>query len=198
MKKIIPAALSLLLTGVCFAQEKQNEYGFNKGNTFVSLRGAYNYNKGNNYKNTGYSASPLISYFPTDHIALGIGLAYAKQKAISYGPETIVTNTHEYAIYMIGRYYFNPKSRLPVYMNLSSEFTNSRHQIKLLENVIHQNYIYNQLGAGINYFFHLTLRCKLSFRWFPTRITLLNPQIQVTTPKIALVPALIYQKFTSD
>nr|WP_322623938.1 outer membrane beta-barrel protein [uncultured Flavobacterium sp.] len=163
MKKIIPAALFLLLTGVCFAQEKHNEYGFSKGDTFLSLKGSYYNSKGDNYKTTAYSISPLINYFPTDHIALGMGLSYGKQKAISYGPEAIIANTHQYAIYMAGRYYFNPKSRLPIYMNVSTEFTNSRQQTKLLEDVIHQNYIYNQLGAGANYFLssHFVLQIEL-------------------------------------
>ena len=48
-------------------------------------------------------------------------------------------------------------------MNVSTEFTNSRQQTKLLEDVIHQNYIYNQLGAGANYFLssHFVLQIEL-------------------------------------
>jgi hypothetical protein len=163
MIKIIPAALSLLFTCICFAQEKQNEYGFTKGNTFLCFAGKYYYSKGDNYKSTAYNTNSFINYFPTDHIALGIGLSYGKIKAISYGPEAIISKTHEYSINMAGRYYFNPKSRLPVYLKLSSEFTGSRQQTKLLEDSIHQIYIFNQLGAGANYFLspHVVLQIEL-------------------------------------
>ncbi len=130
MKTTIFLLPILLVFSITYAQEEP-EYGFNKGDFFVS--GTVNYNN-TKYKSNDsitqnrFAIEPEFGYFINQNLALGTRLNFSTSR--SENSRDFETKENGIGIGIFGKYFFTPQKRFSVYGEVSAMYRASEYEQK--------------------------------------------------------------------
>ena len=147
MKKFNYSIILLFVVFVSKAQD-QNEYGFNKGDIFVSA--ALNYEESNKLS----LLNPEVGYFATSNIAVGINSAFLLPIGDNF------ENIDSFEISAFGRYYFRPEKRFNPFAEVSLGYFKRTFELPETSSIDSQSDLFKaNVAIGANYF--LTKRLSI-------------------------------------
>ncbi|GAA4270726.1 outer membrane beta-barrel protein [Aquimarina gracilis] len=127
---------SLLFFSKSFAQEEP-DFGFKKGDVFIS--GSLSYNKTNFENNNDFDEDrsrwviqPRIGYFINSNFAIGTRLSYSKFK--SDNSQDFSSDGSDVGIGIFGRYYFTPQKRFSIYADASASYFRGKSEQEFIFN----------------------------------------------------------------
>ncbi|MBQ4822292.1 outer membrane beta-barrel protein [Aquimarina sp. MMG016] len=141
LKTIYSLLIILFTFSITYSQE-DNNYGFEKGDFYIS--GAVKYSgliSDQFTPNNELFVEPSVGYFISDNISLGVQ------------SEFLLTNTDNYNIYGVGingRYFFMPKKRFNVFTELALDYSNAKTSFNTFKDTTEA---YSAtFSTGLNYF----------------------------------------------
>lgn len=148
----------LTMAALSQASYAQN-FGFNQGDIILegSIGVSSNDNKTTEVKSSSINLNPVIGYFVSDKLAVGVKPGYYQSKNTNYsGSDDTYSKTNSLGADLFGRYYFlEAGARLKVFTELdlgySSSYTESYNGITKIKSD-NTNTFGANAGIGANYF----------------------------------------------
>lgn len=120
MRKIILSITALFAVSVVFAQEGDAVGGFSDGDILIGGGIMYNSEKNGNTTTNSFGVIPMVSYFFTENIAVGLTVGYESTK-VKTGNSSV-----DSSLFLVGghgRYYFTPASRFSLFGELGVAYS---------------------------------------------------------------------------
>ncbi|MBW1294269.1 outer membrane beta-barrel protein [Aquimarina litoralis] len=172
----------LLITIATFAQikaQEASEFGFDKGDFTISGTMNYSYQNSDqlrtdingdiyrqDIKGHNFSLIPEIGYFVSNRIMTGIKIGFISSKAESHDIDEFeyTSKGKGYSAGLFGRYYFSPKKRVSLFMELDAGYRKIKSDFDRVSSIddptanSNTNENYNLTAApGINIFINKNL-----------------------------------------
>lgn len=151
MKKQLFFALTFLSITFMSAQENSDpDYGFSKGDTFITGSVGYSNSKQGDFKSNTFTFAPSVGYFVSDNIALNAGLLFGSSNSDN---SALLTNDQTIFGGNLGAmYYFTPEEQFSFFLSLQASYQTNKVEQSSLPDDIRINSFGATFSPGINYF----------------------------------------------
>jgi len=174
MKKIAFLLVFSLVSTFIYAQEEP-EFGFNKGDLFLSGNVLFGTDTTDDTKRTNIEFNPVIGYFISDHFTLqgGFLVSYMKLEDRINGSDL---DTNGLGIGLGTSYFFTPKRQFSFLLNLSG-FYQRFNALDIVRNEIDFNRTTFQFSPGLNYFISENFALQATFGFLSYTSSSSNDQV---------------------